>query len=164
MDWKSVVKTVAPTIGAALGGPMGGIAVKFLADQFLGNPDAKEQDVAEAVLNATPDKLLELRKLDNDFKIRMRELDIDVFKLEVQDKASARDLAKFNMKPHMILTVVYSIGYFGIMGAMLSGQVQFPVGQTELLSGLIGVLTAIQIKIADFWFGSSYGSKVKDAQ
>lgn len=28
MDWKTVVKTVSPWIGTALGGPLGGIAVE----------------------------------------------------------------------------------------------------------------------------------------
>jgi hypothetical protein len=31
MDWKSIVSTVAPWIGTALGGPLGGMAVEAAA-------------------------------------------------------------------------------------------------------------------------------------
>ena len=39
MNWKSVVRSVAPTLGAALGGPLGGIATKFLSDALLEEDD-----------------------------------------------------------------------------------------------------------------------------
>lgn len=161
-DWKDIVKTVAPVLGTALGGPMAGTAIKFLAGALLGKPDAPEAEVAQAVTNATPDQLIEIKKLDQEFKLKMEQLGVDVFKLEVQDKASARELAKFNMIPHLIMTTVYTVGYFFVMYLLLTGQFQPVENSRELLAGLVGVLTAIQIKIADFWFGSSYGSKVKD--
>jgi len=164
MDWKSLVKSIAPAIGTALGGPVGGLATKFLADKFLGNPDATPEEVEQAVLGASPEKLLEIKKLDHDFKVQMRQLDIDVFKLEVEDKASARDLAKFNMKPHMILSAIYTIGYFVVLYVLLTGQIVIAAEAKDVFNQIIGILSAAQVTILAFWFGSSYGSKVKDSQ
>lgn len=164
MDWKAIVKTVAPVIGTALGGPLGGAATKFLAGALLGNEGASEQDVADAVLGASPGKLVELKKLDLDFKARMRELDIDVFKLEVSDKASARDLAKFNMWPHMILSALYTAGYFWVLYVLLTGQIVIAPDAKDVFNQIIGILSAAQVTIMAFWFGSSYGSKMKDSK
>ncbi len=164
MDWKSLVKTIAPTIGTALLGPAGGIAVKYLGEKFLGKSDATEQDVAEAVLSASPEKLLDLKKMDADFKVRMRELDIDVFKLEVQDRQSARELAKINMWPQIILSVLYTVGYFVMLGLFMAGKINVVTEFKAEFNIVLGVMTAAQVKIMDFWFGSSSGSKEKDAR
>lgn len=162
-DWKSLVRNVAPTLGAALGGPLAGAATKFLADAFLGNPDANEQDVAAAVLGASPEKLLELKKMDLEFKSKMRELDVDVFKLEISDKQSARDLAKVNMMPHIVLSSIYTVGYFAMLYQFMTGGVEVAEGLKAEFNMILGVMTAAQVKIMEFWLGSSYGSKVKDA-
>lgn len=164
MDWKSLVRNVAPTLGAALGGPFAGAATKFLADKFLGNPDATENEIADFVTTASPEKLVELRKLDNDFKIRMRELDVDVFKLEVSDRVSARDLAKTDMRPHIALSGVYTTGYFVMVYLFMTGEVSIDPGLKTEFSIVLGVMTAAQTMIMQFWFGSSSGSKVKDAK
>lgn len=89
-DWKSIVKTIAPALGTALGGPMAGIATKFIADKFLGNPEATEKEIAEAVFSATPDQLLKLKELDNSFNLEMKRLDVDVYNIDYLDRDSAR--------------------------------------------------------------------------
>lgn len=164
MDWKTLVRNVAPTLGAALGGPFAGAATKFLADKFLGKPEATENEVAEFINAASPEKLVELRKLDNDFKVRMKELDVDVFKLEVQDTQSARELAKINMWPQVILSILYTGGYFWMLYAFMIGDVGVSMRFKAEFNIVLGVMTAAQVKIMDFWFGSSYGSKIKDAR
>lgn len=161
-DWKAVVRTVAPAIGTALGTPVTGMAVKFLADAFLGKPDATEEEVAAAVQGATPDQMLKLKQLDLEFKTKMKQLDIDVFAMEVDDRKSARDLAKVNMVPQVALSVIYSIGYFILLWQFVSGTVVIPLQNKDLLLPLLGVMTAAQVQIMNFWFGSSAGSKTKD--
>jgi hypothetical protein len=164
IDWKTLVKSIAPTLGTTLGGPAAGLAVKFLADRFLGKPDAGESDVADAIMAASPEKLLEVKKLDNDFKVQMKQLDIDVYKLEVEDRRSARDLAKFDIGPHVVLSALYTFGYFAVLYLFLTGNVQVATDAKDAFNQIIGVLTAAQVTILAFWFGSSYGSKVKDVQ
>ena len=164
MNWKDLIRNIAPAIGTALGTPVTGLAVKFLADKFLGNPNATEQEVEAAVLGASPEKLLEIKKLDQQFAVQMKSLDIDVFKMEVEDKKSARELARFNMTPHIVLSALYTFGYFAVLYIMLTGKMEIALESKDVFNQIIGVLTASQVTIMAFWFGSSYGSKVKDVK
>jgi len=159
VDWKKLVKGIAPAIGTALGGPAGGLAVAAISESLLGKKDGTESEVAEAVLSATPDKLLELKKIDNDFKLQMEQLGLDVFKAEVDDKKSARELFKANMYPQIILSGLFVFGYFLIALPMIFGKIDPP--DTPMLAGLILVLTTNLANIMQFWFGSSHGSKTK---
>lgn len=162
-DWKALVKTIAPTLGTALGGPAAGAATKFLADKFLGNPDATEQDLAEAVLSASPEQLAEIRRLDNEFKLEMRRLDIDVYRLDTENTKDARSMAKATtLGPQVILSAVFVVGYFAVLFLLFSGKVQLDDGLQQLGYILLGVMTGELPRIMQFWFGSSQGSKDKD--
>lgn len=77
-DWKDLVRTVAPTVATALGSPVAGIAVKALADSLLGDDTATEEQVAQAIKNASPDDLLKLKTIEQDFILTMKKLDIDL--------------------------------------------------------------------------------------
>ncbi len=164
MDWKYLVKSVAPVLGTALGGPMGGAAAKFIGDKLLGNPDATEEDLSDYILGASPDQLAELKKLDQDFKLKMRELDVDVFKLENEDRASARELFKVNKWPQIILSALFIVGYFVILGLLLSGFLSIAPGLKDTAILLLGIMTREIPTIMQFWFGSSSGSKDKSVQ
>ena len=90
MDLLKIVGAVAPTIATAIGGPLGGMAMKVVAE-VLGLPaDSSEKDVSRAMAAATPDQLLALKQADQDFAVRMRELDIDLEKIAASDRDSAR--------------------------------------------------------------------------
>lgn len=159
---KQVVRTVAPAIGTALGGPLGGTAVKYLADKFLGKPDASEAEVAEALAGASPEQLIRLKELDTDFAKHMADIGVDLERIAYEDRASARDLAKVNNWPHILLSTIYTSGYFWLLWLFCTGQVHVVDTQAALFASIVGVLTAAQIQIMNFWFGSSSGSKAKD--
>ena len=164
-DWKSLVRSVAPALGATLGGPAGGLAVKFLADKFLGNPEAEEQDIAEAIMSASPEKLLELKKLDQDFALQMKELDIDIDRLAIGDRKDARQMFKVNIWPQVILSALFVVGYFAIIGLLIYFyDIDLNDRVFGILNTVIGVLTGAIPMILQFWFGSSLGSKEKTAQ
>jgi hypothetical protein len=76
---KNVVGAVAPTLGTALAGPMGGMAANMIAD-VLGVPNTPKA-IEKAVQNATPEQMLELKKAEQAFELQMKELDVDVFQL-----------------------------------------------------------------------------------
>ena len=46
---KSIIQTVAPTIGTAVGGPLGGMAVKAISEALLGKPDGTPDEVSKAI-------------------------------------------------------------------------------------------------------------------
>lgn len=162
MNWKNIVGSLAPTLATALGGPLAGTATKFIADKLLDNPDATEHDISEFIANANPDQLAELKKIDNDFAIEMKRIEVDIFSLETKDKQSARDLAKVNMRPQIILSALFILGYFAIVALLFSGTVKIDQSIKDMSNILLGVLTANIPSIMAFWFGSSHGSKTKN--
>ena len=48
----NIVKTVAPTIATAMGGPLAGMAVRTLSETLLGKPDGTEAELAAAAAAA----------------------------------------------------------------------------------------------------------------
>jgi len=156
-QWKKLVSGVAPMLGTALGGPMGGIAAKAITGALLGEDNATDdlKVVEQAVKNATPDQLLALKKADNDFDVQMKELDFKLEDVRLKDVQDARDMAKSNMWPQIILSIVMIVGYFWIVYLEASDPA------LDIDDYLLGVLTGAIPMILQFWFGSSTGSKEK---
>ena len=73
MDWKTVVATISPWIGTALGGPLGGMAVTAAANA-LGLSDKTIDAVKQAVMGMTPDQALAMKTADQAFALHMQEL------------------------------------------------------------------------------------------
>lgn len=155
MDWTGIIKSVAPTLGAAIGGPMGGVATKYLAEKFLGDGNADPKALEQAILSASPDDLVRIKELDQGFKLRMEELGVDLERIAVDDRKSARELAKANMWPQIVLSTIFIIGYFVVLGLLVGGVVALPDNVRDMANILMGVLTAGIPMILRFWFGGS---------
>ena len=67
MALSDILKEIAPTIATALGGPLAGAAVSFLSSKLGVDPSIVEQTVA----GMKPPDLLQMKQLDNDFKLEM---------------------------------------------------------------------------------------------
>lgn len=151
---------VAPTIATALGGPLAGIAVKTLSNVLLGHENGSEDDVKAAMAVATPDQLATLKKIDNDFKAHMKELDIDLERIAAGDRDSARKMQSETKDwVPKLLAVVITIGFFGILVWMLFHGM--PQTGTEALLMMLGALGTAWTGVMNFYFGSSAGSKAK---
>lgn len=158
-DWKALVGSVAPTLGVALGGPFGGMAGKFIADKL----GVDESGLPDAVENATPETMIQIKKLDTDFELQMKELGITEEQLHGKDRASARDLAKStSIMPQLVLSVVYTVAYAVVLWAFITGKINVPESAQQQFGIVLGVLTAAQTQILNFWFGSSSGSQQKN--
>lgn len=167
MNWKDIVKNVAPVIGGALGGPFGAAATKALANVLVGSEDGDETAIEQAVLAASPETLAKLRQGDQEFKAKMAELGFKAEQLHAHDRASAREMAHVNMWPQIILSVTFIVGYFAVL-TTVHGLIKTPDEQINnqliaFASGLLGLLTGEIPRIMAFWFGSSSGSKEKTA-
>lgn len=162
--WKRILSKVAPALGTAIGGPFGTLAGGIVAQALLGKKDATEEEIAAAVEHATPEDFLKLKELDQQFARDMKALDVDIFKTEIADKASARELYKTNYWPQVVLSTIYNVGYFAMLFLFLTGRVTtdgLPAEMQGAFLTLLGVLTAALPQINGFWFGSSFGSKEK---
>jgi hypothetical protein len=60
------------------------------------------------------------------------------------------------------LAWLYTGGYFGIFGLLISGVVKVDPDIKQLVDVLMAVLTAGQYSILTYYFGSSHGSQQKD--
>lgn len=160
-DWKKLVGTVAPTLAAALGGPMAGLAVKAVAEA-LGTPDATADELETRLAGATPADLLALKKAEQDFKVQMKTLEVDVFKLEAGDRANARGLLiATGAKTPAVLSWIIVVATFGLEGYMVVKGV--PEGVSELIVGrVLGTLDAALMTVIGFWLGTSWSSRAKD--
>lgn len=160
-DWKKLVSTVAPAIGTALGGPLGGLAVKALGSAFGLSQDATEDQVAAAVAGASPSDLLALKQADQQFAKDMKSLDVDLERISMQDRDSARQReVAVRDNTNRNLAYAYTAGYFGLLWSILYFGVK-PEVET-LINVLIGILTAAQAAIMGYYFGSSKGSDDKN--
>jgi hypothetical protein len=151
---------VAPSIATALGGPLAGVAVRTLSNALFGHEDASEEQVSEAISNATPDQLAAIKKIDADFKVQMKSLDIDLERIAAGDRDSARQMQKETKDPTpKILAYFITFGFFGALVWILV----FGLPQTglEVILMMLGSLSTSWTGVVQFYYGSSAGSKAK---
>jgi len=151
---------IAPTIATAIGGPVAGMAVKALAGALGLSQDSSTDDVQTALLTATPEQLAAVKKVDADFKVQMKELDIDLERIAAGDRDSARNMQmQTNDWIPRAMAIMVTFGFFGILAWLLIKGV--PPSGSETLIYMLGALGTAWTGIVQFYFGSSAGSKAK---
>ena len=151
---KNIVGAVAPTIGTALGGPMGNMAMSKIASVLGVSNDQKS--IQQAIQNATPEQMLELKKAEQEFEVQMKELDVDVFKMEVADGQDARKHFSKDWTARIMGIAV--IG--GFLGYIFLVTLQPPEQNSEALINLVlGYLGGLASAVISFYFGASNSSK-----
>jgi len=150
MKLKGLLSAFAPTLGSAIGGPLGKMAVTAIAGK-LGVSD-NEEAVTQALETATVEQRQALSEADQAFAIRMRELDIDSFKVQTEDVQHARELHKGLIFPQ-IFASVFLLLFFGYIFLITVS----PPQQADLaLSNLIvGNLMAVISGISGYLYGSA---------
>lgn len=166
VDWKKVVGAVAPTIATALGGPLAGVAIKTLATQFLGKPDATEDEVAQAVASADPQTLLRLKEIDAEFKKAMLDAGVKLEEIAAADRNSARqrEIQTHDVwTPRFIAATVIG-GFLFCVWAVFSGHIEGLKDPLVIgtIGTLIGYTSAKADQVVSYYFGSSASSKAKD--
>jgi hypothetical protein len=124
---KNMVGALAPTLGSALGGPLGGQAASVIAGVLGCKSDPKS--INQAIQSATPEQMLELKKAEQNFELQMKELEVDVFKLEVADKQDARGAFSKDWTARIIGIAVVG----GFMGYIFLVTLQPPEQNSEAL-------------------------------
>ena len=163
MDWKAIVGTVAPWIGTALGGPLGGMAVDAAA-KALGLSESTVDAVKGAISGATPEQMLALKQADQQFALQMQSLGFqqvkDLEAIAANDRQSARDMQKTTRSPvPALLSYVVTIGYFGILIGMMTKLLV--VSDSQALLIMLGSLSTAWGMVMAFWFGTTRSSQEK---
>ena len=149
MDWKSLL----PTIGRVIGGPLGGMAVEAVGKAIgISEPTiAKVQDALEGN-TLTDAQIVALREADAQLKVRMRELDIDLEKLATEDRDSARRMqTKTQSRVPAVLALIITVGFFGVLAGLLTGH--FDLWDNAGITMLIGSLATSWGMVVSFYYG-----------
>jgi hypothetical protein len=155
------LKSLAPLLSTALGGPFGGLAASFLADKM--GIESKTVDAVTKALSdgkMTPDQVVQIKLAELDFEKFTAANGITMEQLSVQNTQGARDMqiATRSWVP-AALAIIITVGYLGILVGMMLDVLKVSDNQALLI--LIGALATGFGTVLNFFLGSSHGSSVK---
>ena len=154
MKLKGLLSAFAPTLGSAIGGPLGKMAVTAIAGK-LGVSDTEEA-VTQALETATVEQRQALSEADQAFAIRMRELDIDSFKVQTADVQNARETHKGLLFPQLFASAFLMLFFGYIFLITVSPPAQADLALSNLI---VGNLMAVISGISGYLYGSQNGKK-----
>jgi len=150
-----LLKGAAPALATVVAGPMGGAAVKMIADK-LGVPDSVKA-VTEAI------------QQDPNLVLKLQELDLKAFETEVEDRKDARAMATVALQsddPFVRRFTYYFIGGWSVFAmviipCMIFGSI--PEKNVRFADTILGfLLGTVVASMFAFLLGSSFGSRQKD--
>jgi hypothetical protein len=153
MEW---LKTIAPTIATALGGPLAGMAVSAVAKAIGVSPDEVQDVISSGKLTAEQVASIQIAELE--LKKQAQSMNLDFAKLIAEDKQSARDMqiATKSWIP-ALLAVFVTIGFFGILLGLMTEHFK----TSDALMLMLGSLATAWTGVMAFYFGSSASSQAK---
>jgi hypothetical protein len=157
-----ILRAVAPTLATLLGGPVAGLAVEAIGHAF-GWSDATKEKVEQTLKsgNLTGEQIERLRIAEDQVKVRMRELDIDLERIAAQDRHSAREReSKVGGVITPALAVLTVLAFLATSAGVLFGKVSV---DGVLAGTILGYVFANAQTIYTYYFGSSAGSENKNA-
>jgi hypothetical protein len=159
MKLGKLLSSLAPTIASAAGGPMAGMAVKMAA-QKLGLPETTTANEIEDLIERQPERAVALKQADQDFKDRIKEMEIDLesFKTEVEDRQDAREK---NREANDWTPRIFIILCLFLYGAFIIMITVMPHDQNDetIISLVLGQLSALLGTGGAYYFGSQSGKK-----
>lgn len=178
INWRSLVGGIAPILGTAFGGPLGGEAMSLLGAALGLGDKPSDSDIAATLGNGhlTGDQIVAIRQAGDTLQARLKELDIDVLKLNaateqsyVSDTSDARHSFATDDKVFWLGIVILTT-FAASMAIVLYGMYIMLTGKVEVSPALIGVactlvgtiigyLASNAQQVVNFFFGSSKGSK-----
>lgn len=161
------IGALAPTIATAAGGPLAGMAVNAI-ESALGVPQGSsstsdgQSKITQVLGSLDPATAAAMRKADQDFQTQLKQLDIDLAKVNEQDTESARtmQIQTRDITPRLLGTVIVG-GFFALLSVLAFRNL--PTANHDILISLISYLGGSVTSIIHFYFGSSAGSQNKDA-
>jgi len=154
MEW---LKSIAPTIASALGGPLAGLAVEAISKAVGIDPKDVQSTIDSGKL--TSEQIGQIKLAEIEMAARAQELGLDFEKLSVEDRKSARDMQSSTRSIiPSVLALSITVGFFGILVDLMTEQFK----TSDALMMMLGSLGTAWTGIIAFYFGSSAGSQAKD--
>jgi hypothetical protein len=157
MNWLDTIKTIAPTVASALGGPLAGIAVTALGSLF-GISEPTQEKIKSAIEQGqmTGEQISAIRTLELQLQAEERERGFRYAELEFKNVADARamKISTNSFFPELLSTLIV-IGFFGILGWMMYKPSAI---ESQPLLIMLGSLGAAFGAVINYWLGSNKGS------
>jgi hypothetical protein len=131
------------------------MAVKALSGALFGRDDASQDEIQAALANPTADQLAALKKIDADFKVQMKSLDIDLERIAASDRDSARNYAilTHDLTPRIIAILVIA-AWVVVQWFLLHNII--PDAMRELIARVLGTLDGALMLVLSYYFGSAH--------
>lgn len=152
------LKQIAPTVFAALGGPLAGLAVSAVAKALEVPADEAKGLLESGQMSA--DQIAQIKVAEIELKKQAQSLGLDFEKLAVDDRKSARDMqvaTRSMLAPTLAIIIVLS--FIGVVVGTLLGYSHI---ESAMAGTLIGYLSAKAEQVIAFYFGSTASSQRKD--
>lgn len=158
MDW---LKTIAPTLATALGGPLAGLAVDAVGKAFGWEGATREK--VEALLTGpmSGEQIAAIKLAELDLIKHERELGFKFEELLTKDRDSARQReAAVKDNTNKILAYVVVGAFIAMVASILMG---WSKAESVMAGTLVGYLSAKAEQVLAYYFGSTKGSADKTA-
>jgi hypothetical protein len=160
-----IIKSIAPTIATALGGPIAGAAVAFLADK-LGVSDKTKDGIERTLMGMKAEDMIKLKELDYEFQKFMADNNI---KLQLAQLDVAKEEAKSvnwwiaGARPFILWTCGVAFAYAAVVEPLLR-FVSVLVGYAGPFPALDTTIT-MQVLFGMLGLGAyRTAEKIKDAE
>ena len=152
-----ILKGIAPTVALGLGSPLASGILKIL----LNKTGAKNENaLIDIIGEADPATLKLIKEIEYNYKIQMKEFEIDLEELAYKDRDSARrrEAAVGSLMPRLLAGIIY--GSLLLLGGMIATGLTVKA-DLALLNLILGFLISEGKSISQYYYGSSSGSKHK---
>lgn len=161
----SLTRLGAPIIGGALGGPAGAAIASTVVESLAKAFDVEATPEAVDAALEKPDAPIVVRRVEAAEAPAVMD-QVNAYIRDVQDaRATTIKLAEQgspSANAPAILTGVNTLAFYGVLILLILYGLP-DGGARELVSGMIGAVVGAYIASNNFWFGTSAGSKAKDA-
>jgi len=156
---KGLVGGLAPTLGATLGGPLGATAGKVIAEVLGCEPTP--QAIESRMKDASAEDLVRIKEAELKYAAKMKEMGVDMFELETQDKQDARTHFATDWTARLIgiVMVAFFCGYIAMITILPPEQ-----NSMELINLVLGYMGGLVSAIISFYFGASASSSKKEEE
>jgi len=161
MNWLETLKSLAPTVASAIGGPFGVMAVAAIG-QAMGVDSPTQAKIAKALSSGqmTPEALAKLQELEMDYQNQEKERGFKFSELEFKDRDSARNMQiATHSKMPAILTIMVTLGFFGVLWLLFSHP---ELKDNATVMVMVGQLSAVWAGCVTFYTGTTFSSANKN--
>jgi hypothetical protein len=129
--------------------------IKGIIKTLIGNAS----QILDEVITTDEERIQARERLEQLLKTHEKQM----FKLEVEDRISARDMYKDDADIQKILATVFTIAYFALSFIMfryfITGDINLGEFEISFISTIFGAMSAKVNTVVDFFFGGSSDKK-----